>query len=97
VVPKRPSRFSRAVNNANAETEAAPSAAANPLARAGTTYGLSKLAVPVSSLPPGVDPKRREMFMNDLDFLQAFGMTKGKWEGMSEWKRNNLKKGKGLF
>ncbi|KAG8432266.1 hypothetical protein GDO86_016781 [Hymenochirus boettgeri] len=48
-------------------------------------------------LPPGVDPTKKEIYLSSEDFIAVFGMTQAEFKGFPEWKKQNLKKGKGLF
>mmetsp|Transcript_14915 Transcript_14915/g.50596 ORF Transcript_14915/g.50596 Transcript_14915/m.50596 type:complete len:183 (-) Transcript_14915:177-725(-) len=47
--------------------------------------------------PDGVDPTKREMYLSDEQFQQVFGCSKADFQGMPQWKRDLLKKKKGLF
>ena len=48
-------------------------------------------------MPPNVDPKRREMYLADLEFLDVFGCTKASFEKKAEWQKTQLRKKAGLF
>jgi hypothetical protein len=45
----------------------------------------------------GVDPACREQYLSDDEFQKHFGVTKAAFEGQPKWKREKLKKEKGLF
>ena len=47
--------------------------------------------------PDGVEAHKREMYLSDADFEEAFGMTKGEWAKMPSWKKSNMKKKLSLF
>ncbi len=49
------------------------------------------------SRPDDVDPKRKELYLSEEDFQTNFSMSIAEWEKLPQWKRNNLKKDKGLF
>nr|XP_020647717.1 villin-1 isoform X1 [Pogona vitticeps] len=62
------------------------------------TYSLEKLVnVPVEELPSDVDPSRKEDYLSDEDFLAAFGMSRQDFAALAPWKKQSLKKEKGLF
>ncbi|KAK7915491.1 hypothetical protein WMY93_011252 [Mugilogobius chulae] len=48
-------------------------------------------------LPEGVDPSKREKHLSDADFSELFGMSKGDFDGLPQWKQLKIKKEKGLF
>lgn len=48
-------------------------------------------------LPEGVDPTKKENYLSDHDFVDAFGMTRGEFSALPAWKQLSLKKGIGLF
>ncbi|XP_025048523.1 villin-1 [Alligator sinensis] len=48
-------------------------------------------------LPRGVDPSRKEEHLSDQDFQAVFGMSRGAFAALPPWKRQMLKKDKGLF
>ena len=58
-------------------------------------YELSLLQHP--PFPDGVEAHKREMYLSDADFEEAFGMTKGEWEKTPSWKKSNMKKKLSLF
>ncbi|XP_006261559.3 villin-1 [Alligator mississippiensis] len=51
----------------------------------------------VEDLPRGVDPSRKEEHLSDRDFQAVFGMSWGAFSLLPLWKRQKLKKDKGLF
>ena len=97
VVPKRPARFSRSIDSSGAVGPLS-TFAPNPIAASsdGRLYTISLLQ-DKANLPPNVDPKRREMFLVDLEFMDVFGCTKQQWESKAEWQKSQLKKKAGLF
>ncbi|XP_068102153.1 villin-1 [Hyperolius riggenbachi] len=48
-------------------------------------------------LPPGVDPTKKEQYLSNEDFVNILGMSPGEFQGLPEWKKQNLKKASGLF
>ncbi|XP_053180802.1 dematin-like [Scomber japonicus] len=48
-------------------------------------------------LPPGVDRTRLERHLSQEEFFSVFGMSIEEFDGLSLWKRNNLKKKVCLF
>ena len=58
------------------------------------TYGALK---GTEQRPPGVDPKRKECYLNDDEFGTVFGMQREEFDKMPAWKRNEHKKRVGLF
>uniref|UniRef100_H2ZV12 Villin-1 n=1 Tax=Latimeria chalumnae TaxID=7897 RepID=H2ZV12_LATCH len=48
-------------------------------------------------LPEGVDPTRREDYLDDDDFTAILGMSRGSFGNLPLWKQLNIKKEKGLF
>ena len=44
-----------------------------------------------------VRPDRKEMYMEDAEFVQVMGVTKAEFEGLKKFKRDDLKKKAGLF
>ncbi|XP_069838358.1 villin-1 [Dendropsophus ebraccatus] len=48
-------------------------------------------------LPPGVDPCRKEEYLSAEEFAGIFGMSCTEFQALPEWKRQTLKKAKGLF
>uniref|UniRef100_A0A0P4WDJ1 HP domain-containing protein n=1 Tax=Scylla olivacea TaxID=85551 RepID=A0A0P4WDJ1_SCYOL len=62
------------------------------------TYPLAILKVKdVEKLPPEVDPKQKEDFLSEADFLAVFGIDRDTYDELPQWKRINLKKKAGLF
>ncbi|XP_018408090.1 PREDICTED: villin-1 [Nanorana parkeri] len=63
-----------------------------------TTYPADALINKTAEeLPPGVDPTRKEDYLSNEDFQRLFGMSLAEYKGLPEWKKQNLKKSKGLF
>jgi len=48
-------------------------------------------------LPEGVDPSRKEEYLNDAEFQQVLGMQKDEFSCLPGWKQTNMKKTKKLF
>ncbi|GMH99617.1 hypothetical protein TrST_g10794 [Triparma strigata] len=98
VVPKRPAKFSRSGGKEDTNPERAADWGANPVAQSanGRFYPLSQLQ-DKNSCPPNVDPKNRELFLSDLDFMGVFGMTKDQYKNKAAWQKVVLKKKANLF
>ncbi|KAJ1472263.1 Villin headpiece, partial [Baffinella frigidus] len=47
--------------------------------------------------PEGVDPAKREVYLSDLDFQTAFGLTKAQFGGKAQWQRESAKRKLKLF
>jgi len=47
--------------------------------------------------PEGVDPTRKEAYLTDAQFQEVLGMSPAAFAELKQWKRNDLKKAKGLF
>ncbi|XP_032241140.2 advillin [Nematostella vectensis] len=60
-------------------------------------YPYTELKVNVENLPEDVDPALREEYLEDHEFKELFGMSKGDFRSLREWKRRELRKDKGLF
>lgn len=52
---------------------------------------------PKQPYPEGVDSTRRELYLSDADFKITFNCTKEDFQNMPAWKRELLKRKKGLF
>ncbi|KAM4698651.1 villin-1 [Rhinophrynus dorsalis] len=48
-------------------------------------------------LPPGVDPTRKEEYLSTEDFKSIIGMSRTEFQQLPEWRKQNIKKIKGLF
>ncbi|XP_073401495.1 villin-1 [Dendrobates tinctorius] len=48
-------------------------------------------------LPTGVDPSRKEEYLNNEDFTAIFGISRSEFQALPDWKKQTLKKAKGLF
>ncbi|XP_053327026.1 villin-1 [Spea bombifrons] len=48
-------------------------------------------------LPADVDPSRKEDYLSSQEFQSIFQMSPGEFQALPEWKKQNLKKAKGLF
>eukprot|EP00499_Haloplacidia_sp_CaronLabIsolate_P008058 CAMPEP_0196782858 /NCGR_PEP_ID=MMETSP1104-20130614/12172_1 /TAXON_ID=33652 /ORGANISM="Cafeteria sp., Strain Caron Lab Isolate" /LENGTH=839 /DNA_ID=CAMNT_0042153103 /DNA_START=26 /DNA_END=2545 /DNA_ORIENTATION=+ len=64
---------------------------------AGTASGTFPYDVLKTSIPEGVDPRRKEDYLSDKEFQTVFKMSKGEFAGLKDWKRTALKKAVGLF
>jgi hypothetical protein len=47
--------------------------------------------------PDGVDATRRELFLSDQEFFETFNCSKEDFQEMPAWKRELLKRKRGLF
>lgn len=45
----------------------------------------------------GVDPTKKEEYLEDKEFEEVFGMNMEKFQGLRLWKRRDLKRKVGLF
>uniref|UniRef100_A0A3P8WV18 HP domain-containing protein n=1 Tax=Cynoglossus semilaevis TaxID=244447 RepID=A0A3P8WV18_CYNSE len=50
-----------------------------------------------SHLPPGVDRTQLERYLSQEEFFSLFGMSMEEFDGLSLWKRNDLKRKVCLF
>uniref|UniRef100_T1IV90 HP domain-containing protein n=1 Tax=Strigamia maritima TaxID=126957 RepID=T1IV90_STRMM len=48
-------------------------------------------------LPPGVDPTRKEIYLEEEDFEEIFGMKLLEFEGLPQWKKIAMKRKVSLF
>ncbi|XP_050073294.1 supervillin isoform X1 [Anopheles maculipalpis] len=48
-------------------------------------------------LPEGVDPTKLELYLHELDYPEALGLTKPEYDQLPAWKQTKLKKERGLF
>lgn len=48
-------------------------------------------------LPEGVDPSRKEEYLDDATFKQVFNTDRGAFAALAKWKRDDAKKKVGLF
>jgi hypothetical protein len=48
-------------------------------------------------LPEGVDPAQKEEYLSDKQFTEVMGVDRAAFRAMPKWKRDDLKKKKGLF
>ncbi|XP_053142779.1 villin-1 isoform X2 [Hemicordylus capensis] len=53
--------------------------------------------MPAEDLPKDVDPSRREEYLSEEDFLAVFAMSRQDFAALPKWKKQSLKKEKGLF
>lgn len=61
----------------------------------GPFYALAELAT--STVPPGVDPSRKEDFLDDEIFFSLFKVDKASFREQPKWKRDAKRKQLGLF
>ena len=64
-----------------------------PVVAAGTTYSYEQLKCPIA----GVDPTRKEEYLDDSEFLELFGVDKASFAALPKWKRDAQKKKLSLF
>lgn len=64
------------------------------VASASGTFSFEDL---VAGIPPGVDPTRKEDFLDDATFSLKFGVDKAAFSAQAKWKRDAKKKELGLF
>jgi hypothetical protein len=50
-----------------------------------------------AGIPNGVDPSRKESYLNESEFQTVFKMPKAEFEGLANWKKVQKKKEVGLF
>ena len=48
-------------------------------------------------LPEGVDPTKLELYLHELDYQEALGLSKQDYDQLPAWKQTKLKKERGLF
>ncbi|XP_075465787.1 villin-1 [Ascaphus truei] len=48
-------------------------------------------------LPEGVNPTRKEEYLSSADFTAIFAMSPNDFKALPDWKKQNIKKAKGLF
>ena len=80
-----------------ATPSAAAAAPATPVAAAAITPGsftLEQLKAPGTA---GVDPARKEEYLDDATFTTVFGVDRVKFAALPKWKRDDAKKKAGLF
>jgi hypothetical protein len=75
-----------------------PPSAAPPAAAAVTTstFPYAQLKAP-GPFPAGIDTTIREEYLSPPEFAEVFGITVDAFHVMPKWKRNQLKKARGLF
>ena len=66
-------------------------------AGASTTFTHAELKKPINELPKGVDPRKREQYLTDADFVAVLGTTRAAFEKLRGWRQNELKRKVGLF
>lgn len=49
------------------------------------------------ALPSGVDPTRKEEYLDDATFKSVFNMERAAFHALPKWKRDDAKKKQGLF
>lgn len=60
-------------------------------------YPIEILRFEAELLPSGVDPKCKEVHLTHDDFVGLFGMKFTEFEGLPNWRKQELKKGQKLF
>ena len=48
-------------------------------------------------LPPSIDPRIREQYLDDATFLQLFKVDKQQFMNMKQWRKEDMKKKIGIF
>uniref|UniRef100_A0A182PDP0 HP domain-containing protein n=1 Tax=Anopheles epiroticus TaxID=199890 RepID=A0A182PDP0_9DIPT len=48
-------------------------------------------------LPEGVDPTKLELYLHELDYQEALGLSKQEYDQLPAWRQTKLKKERGLF
>lgn len=80
------------------QTKSAPAAAPSPVkafvSPISKTYPYEALK---DGIPDGVDPSRKEEYLDATTFSSFFGMDKASFAALPKWKRDSQKKSKGLF
>eukprot|EP01016_Furgasonia_blochmanni_P019668 TRINITY_DN2197_c0_g2_i5.p2 TRINITY_DN2197_c0_g2~~TRINITY_DN2197_c0_g2_i5.p2 ORF type:complete len:386 (-),score=75.83 TRINITY_DN2197_c0_g2_i5:1157-2314(-) len=59
-----------------------------PAMEAKSHYTLAELQ---AGVPPGVDPLKKEAYLTDEEFRKVFGMDKGQFYGLANWRQGKLK------
>ncbi|CAI5980318.1 unnamed protein product [Closterium sp. NIES-65] len=72
-------------------------AAGTEAAVEGAVYALERLTVNSTDPAPGIDTKKREAYLSDADFLQAFGCDKEAFYKQPKWKQDTKKRSLHLF
>ncbi|GMH50465.1 hypothetical protein TrRE_jg10313 [Triparma retinervis] len=62
--------------------------------KAGTTFTLAELQ---GGKVEGIDNSKKEEYLSDADFQEAFGMDKAAFAGLAKWKQQGAKKKAGIF
>eukprot|EP01013_Petalomonas_cantuscygni_P025247 TRINITY_DN47138_c0_g1_i1.p1 TRINITY_DN47138_c0_g1~~TRINITY_DN47138_c0_g1_i1.p1 ORF type:complete len:264 (-),score=45.22 TRINITY_DN47138_c0_g1_i1:208-999(-) len=79
---------------------AAPAKAAPPAVgkEAAGKHTYAELKVPGSTLTtPDIDPSVREAYLSDAEFRTVLEMDRDAFQKLAKWKRDGIKKAKGLF
>eukprot|EP00595_Chromulina_sp_UTEXLB2642_P000003 CAMPEP_0196761982 /NCGR_PEP_ID=MMETSP1095-20130614/1310_1 /TAXON_ID=96789 ORGANISM="Chromulina nebulosa, Strain UTEXLB2642" /NCGR_SAMPLE_ID=MMETSP1095 /ASSEMBLY_ACC=CAM_ASM_000446 /LENGTH=818 /DNA_ID=CAMNT_0042112171 /DNA_START=51 /DNA_END=2507 /DNA_ORIENTATION=+ len=71
-----------------------PAPAVPVSASVSSTYSLEQLT---SGIPPGVDPTKKEKYLDSKTFAQVFGSTIEEFAALPKWKQDKKKKEVGLF
>lgn len=50
-----------------------------------------------TTFPEGIDPTRKQEYLDDKAFKEVFGMTLDEFNALKKWKQQELRKAKGLF
>lgn len=61
------------------------------------TLNYAELTKPLDQLPSGVDPRKKEQYLSDGDFVKYLNSPRGEFEKLKPWKQQQLKKAAGLF
>ena len=60
------------------------------------TLNYEELKRPAHQLPEGVDPRTREVYLSDDDFVKVLGSPRAAFMALKPWKQRLLKKAAGL-
>eukprot|EP01047_Picozoa_sp_COSAG01_P055778 COSAG01_NODE_6247_length_3771_cov_379.905229_2_plen_97_part_00 len=58
---------------------------------------MSQLTACRSQLPPGVNPRAREIYLTDCQFEQALGVGRSQFASLPQWRRDLHKASAGLL
>ena len=61
------------------------------------TFNYDELKKPVGELPKGVDPRKREQYLADDEFVKVLGTPRAEFLKLKGWKQTELKRKAGLF
>jgi len=61
------------------------------------TFNYEELKKAPEELPAGVDPRKREQYLSDADFVKVLGSPREEFNNFKPWKQQQVKKAAGLF